>query len=195
MNLYTILAVIGAAFLSSVAYITRPKTLVPPQVAMPLTPQPSIIPAEATASSVPVLAPVESIDTLYPSWATQQDAYHNARVLCDNSGLTLAEKNLISACLYQESRFKVGAVNHNENGVGDILSTDYGIAQINDFYHIGAGKDFPSVEYVMDNPAKTVQFMINKYLQGRLSMWVSYSSGDYKQWLTASSPMWKLASA
>lgn len=133
-------------------------------------------------------------DILNPDWSTQKNAYHNVRVLCDFAGLTFAEKNLICACIYQESRFKINALNNNKNAAGKILSTDIGICQINDFYHIGKGKDFPSVEYVLDNPRACVEYMIRCYEHGQLKMWVSFSSGAYKQWLSPSSPMWLLKS-
>lgn len=124
---------------------------------------------------------------------TPKHAYHAVRVLCDNAGLSVAEKNLICACIYQESRFEIGAINHNRNAKGVITSTDYSLCQINDYYHIGNGKDFPSVQYVLDNPDKVVQWMITMYKHGMLKQWVSYTSGAYKQWLLSASPMWKLA--
>lgn len=128
----------------------------------------------------------------YP-WDSPQHNWHNARVLCDNANLSVSEKNIISACIYQESRFNNAALNHNKNSVGKTVSTDYGICQVNDFYHIGQGKDFPDVQYVLNNPARVVSWMISMYKQGLLKQWVSYSSGAYKQWLVESSPMWNLA--
>ncbi len=121
-----------------------------------------------------------------------QNAYHNVRVLCDRAGLTIAEKNLICACIYQESGFKNTALGSNRNAQGVVTSTDYGICQVNDYYHIGNGKDFPSVQYVLDNPANVVQWMISMYKHGMLKQWVSYSSGAYKKWLLPKSAMWKL---
>lgn len=149
---------------------------------------PSNIPPEEPTVPVAMSNP----DVLNPDWSTQKNAYHNVRVLCDLSGLTFAEKNIICACIYQESEFKINVLNNNRNAQGKILSTDYGICQINDYYHIGKEKDFPSVEYVLDNPEACVQFMINCYLHGALKQWVSFSSGAYKQWLLSTSPMWNL---
>lgn len=121
-------------------------------------------------------------------WDTQKHSYHSTRVLCDEMGLSLEEKNLICACIYQESQFKNSAVGRNSN------TTDWGIVQVNDYYHIGAGKDFPSVEYVVNNPEKMVRWMIRCYKQGQLKMWASYSTGVYKHWLIPTSPMWLLKS-
>lgn len=147
--------------------------------------------------NTPVLPPNSPVatsnpDILNPDWTTQKNAYHNVRVLCDLSGLSFAEKNLICACIYQESQFIIHALNNNKNATGKILSTDYGICQINDYYHIGKGKDFPSVDYVLSNPQACVQYMINCYLHGALKQWVSYSSGVYANWLKPNSPMWNL---
>lgn len=144
--------------------------------------------------SLPPKAPSMPPDpdlVVYP-WDSPQHNYHNTRVLCDQAGLTVDEKNLICACLYQESRFLNSAVNYNKNSAGHILSTDYGIAQINDFYHIGQNKDFPSIAYVEQYPDKVVSWMIGMYKRGLLKQWVSYSSGAFLTWLKPNSPMWKL---
>lgn len=157
--------------------------------------------ASISSTEIPpevVMQPIQtppSVDTLAPDWSTQQNAYHNVRVLCDLANLNVTEKNLICACVYQESRFKNSALNNNKNAQGQIVSTDYGICQVNDYYHIGQGKDFPSVQYVLDNPDKVVQWMISMYQHGLLKQWVSYSSGAYQQWLSQHSPMWLLSTS
>ena len=138
-------------------------------------------------------APVNPDSVMYP-WDTQQHCYHNVRVLCDLSGLTLAQKDVICACIYHESRFENSAKFENKDGNGKVWSTDWGICQINDYWHVTRYPDFPSVAYILANPAKAVQFMIDAYKRGALGEWVSYSSGAYKQWLAPNSPMWGLAS-
>ncbi len=128
-------------------------------------------------------------------WDTRANCYHGTRVLCDNAGLTYDEKNILCACIFQESRFNNNAKCENKDKAGKVWSTDWGICQINDYWHIGPHKDFPSVQYVLDNPDKAVQWMIDYYQRnGNLNAWVSYSSGAYKTWLLPASPMWKLAS-
>lgn len=149
--------------------------------------EPEQVPIEPVAVSVPPQAPV--LD-----WQTQKGAYHAVRVTCDNLDLSLGAKNLICACIFQESRFLNSAKNENKNEAGQIMSTDWGICQVNDWYHIGPGKDFASVEYVLANPDKVVEWMISMYQHGQLKQWVSYSSGAYEQWLAPNSPMWTLAS-
>ncbi len=124
-------------------------------------------------------------------WDTPQHAFHAVRVLCDDLGLSVDEKNLICACVYQESGFKNTAKFENKSD-GVVWSTDWGICQINDHFHIGPGKDFKSVDYVLANPDAAVKWMIRMYKGGQLRQWVSYSSGAYKRWLKPGSPMWAL---
>lgn len=150
-----------------------------------LPPQPPQVP-------LPAPEPVKTAPTAY-LWDTPEHAYHSVRVLCDEARLTLEQKNVICACIYQESGFKNGAINHNTDSHGHIRSTDWGIIQINDHYHIGPGKDFPSVEYVLQRPEIVVAWMIGLFKAGKLNLWVSYSSGAYKAWLASNSPMWKLS--
>lgn len=140
-----------------------------------------------------------NVDTLAPDWSTRANIYHNVRVLCDLAGLTVDEKNLICACIYQESNFynylpdgqDVKHINYEKDGV-TVSSTDWGLCQVNDYFHIGAGKDFPSVQYVMSTPEAVVKWMIGMYKAGDLNQWDSYLHGAYKQWLLPTSPMWKL---
>ncbi len=140
----------------------------------------------------PVAAPLPVTSPTMPPllWDTPQNVYHAIRVTCDNAGLTLSEKNIITACIYQESNFLNSAKCENKHTNGVVWSTDWGICQINDYFHIGPNKDFPSVRFVLDNPAKVVAWMIFMYRQGHLNQWVSFSSGAYKQWLKPTSPMW-----
>lgn len=129
-------------------------------------------------------------------WDTPKDAWHSTRVLCDDLGLTYEQKNILCACVFQESRFLTNPKpNQNKDPkTGLVWSTDYGIVQVNDHYHIGPGKDFPSVEYVIANPEKCIRWMIGiMKATGALQPWSSYTSGAYKEWLPALSPMWQLA--
>lgn len=143
-----------------------------------------IMPSDA--SQTHLNAPISDVkpdpDVLI-EWESILGARHNVRVLCDLAGLTLEEKNIITACVKQESNFELRVMHQNIGATGKVVSTDWGIVQINDYWHIGPRKDFPSVEYVLSHPKECVQFMIDAYKHGALKMWVSYSSGAYKQWL------------
>lgn len=139
----------------------------------------------------------ENPDILYPDWSTQKHAYHNVRVLCDLAGLSVDAKNLICACVYQESQFIITAKGKtNPNG-----THDWGICQFNDGHNakgvplwIGPGAQFPSVDYVLATPEACVKEMIAMYKAGHLNWWASCSTGAYKQWLAPNSPMWLLKS-
>lgn len=147
-------------------------------------------------SMTPTGPTAENPDVLYPDWSTQKRAYHNVRVLCDLAGLSVDQKNLICACIYQESQFIPTAKGKiNSNG-----THDWGICQFNDGelkgvqLWIGGTAIFPSVDYVLANPEACVKEMIAMFKAGHINWWSSYSTGAYKQWLSANSPMWLLKS-
>lgn len=138
-------------------------------------------------------------DTITYPWDSPSHNYHNTRVLCDKAGLTLEEKNLICSCIYQESEF----YNYKEDGTpvedknlnkdGSLSSTDWGIVQVNDWFHIAPhGTPFASVAYVLANPDVTVKWMIKMYQGGQLGQWSSYKFGKNRPWLLPNSPMWQL---
>ena len=142
----------------------------------------------------PVL-PAPNVDVIDPDWSEPSNAYHNTRVICDQVGLSLDQKNILCACVFQESGFLTNPrPNQNKDPqTGKVWSTDYGICQINDYFHIGPHKDFPSVQYVIDNPEACILWMARIYKKtGNLNPWGSFSTGAYKVWLPSSSPMWKL---
>lgn len=129
-------------------------------------------------------------DTGYPPvllWDTPEHARYSVRVLCDRAGLSFDEKAIICACIYQESQFNNNAVCRNRNAKGDIISSDWGLVQVNDYWHIGPGKSFPSVAWVVAHPEEMVNWMISMYKKGNLKLWVSYSSGAYKKHLARES--------
>lgn len=131
--------------------------------------------------SVP--SPIVSSEQPKYVWDDFLTSRHSVRVLCDEEGLTLEDKNIICACIQQESNFNNKTVNHNKNTKGQITSSDWGICQINDFYQIGKGLPFSSIDEVVNNPEKAVRFMINMMKAGKLHLWVSYSSRAYKKYL------------
>lgn len=78
-----------------------------------------------------------------------------------------------------ESNFNPRCVHPNIVN-GKTVSTDYGICQINDYYHIGPGKDFPSVDYVLTNPEACVRWMAQMFKAGKADMWVCHLRGMFK---------------
>lgn len=106
--------------------------------------------------------------------------------ICKEENLTVLQTNDLYNTLRIESNFKNyradGTPLIHENKVnGKLASTDWGICQINDYYHIGKGKDFPTVGYVLANPDKAVRFMAQMCKAGKLNLWVAYKSGAYKK--------------
>ncbi len=151
-------------------------------------PVPPVVP-EVPKPMEPAPPPVEIL-----LWDTPKEAWHSTRVLCDRADLTYTQKNTLCACVYQESRFLRNPKPNKNIRDGVVWSTDFGIVQVNDYFHIGIGKKFPSVQYVLDNPQKCIQWMIDTYrTTGKLQPWSSWVSGVYKQWLPLTSPMWELA--
>lgn len=151
----------------------------------PVEPQP--IPEPAPAPE-PTPAPITPSAPKY-YWDTPQEAYHSVRVICDEMGMTFQEKEILSACIYQESGFRKSAVGKNAK------STDWGIVQVNDTpgWHIGPGLEFVSVNEVLTDPEKCVRWMVTMFKTGHQNAWASYSTEAYKQWLLPGSKMRQLA--
>jgi hypothetical protein len=131
-----------------------------------------------TESVPPVVSPTK-VDTLVP-WTGTENCRRNVRVLCDLEGLTEQQKDDLSATVHCESGYNPAAVNKNiDPKTGKLSSTDYGVAQINDFWHIGEGKDFPSVQYVLDNPEACIRYMCQQWKAGNGREWVCYLKNMY----------------
>lgn len=144
-----------------------------------------VAPVLPPTPTVPPTVPESEVPTL--KWDNPKAAYHSVRVMCDEAGLSLADKNLLCSVIYQESQFDNRAI--GDNGT----SKDFGICQINDYWNIGAGKPFPSVDYVIAHPEECVAFLIKMFKAGKLYLWSSYKYGANTKWLSPTSPMWKLA--
>lgn len=139
--------------------------------------------------NIPAPMPEDTATAPKYLWDNPNDARHSVRVICDEEGLSWDMKNDLSACVDVESGF----MNYQPDGtptefqnldkVGRVWSTDWGICQVNDWFHIGEGKDFPSVDYVMQNPDACVRWMAKQFLAGNAHLWSSYASGAYKKYL------------
>lgn len=154
-------------------YVDSKKT---PSITQNLPPQPTKPMETIPEAPRAVLNPTAPYD-----FSTPKAACHSVRVICDEEGLTVAQKNLIAQVISCESGFNNKAKLENKKN-GKTWSTDWGICQINDHYHIGPGRTFPSVEYVLERPDKVVRWMIQQYKAGRLSMWVCFTKGLYKKY-------------
>lgn len=115
-------------------------------------------------------------------WDTPEKARKTVEIMCQERGYTAYEISLLCAVIEAESGFKNSATNHNRNNTGEITSTDWGICQINDRYHIGKGLDFPTHEYVVANPEKAVEWMMDRFEEGHITWWSAYQNGSYKKY-------------
>ncbi len=111
-------------------------------------------------------------------WNTALQAKHSLRVICDEEGLSLEQKNTMCATVMVESGFHINAINYNKKN-GKVVSTDYGICQWNDYYH---GKEI-SPNDALNNPEKAVRLMCHYWKLGRRNQWVAYSSKAYLKYL------------
>jgi hypothetical protein len=136
-----------------------------------MTPQP--IPQPSTPPTPPVALPTppQAYD-----WSTPEAARHSVRVICDEEGLTWQQKEDLSRTVHCESNYNPKCVHPNMVN-GKLSTTDYGIAQINDFWHIGPGKDFLSSQYVLDNPEVCIRWMCKQFLAGNARAWVCHLKG------------------
>lgn len=182
-------------------FLSRLRPAAPP-------PEAPVVPVEPPS---PVIDPVEAPEpegTPPPQstanatllFDTPQNAKHSIRVIADEEGLPLTKnfivdgrpyflKDVLCACIEQESSFynylngqPVKHVNYAKDGK-TVSSTDWGICQINDYFHIGKGKDFASVAYVLANPEACVRWTARLFKAGQMSLWDSYKSGAYKKFL------------
>lgn len=119
-------------------------------------------------------------------WSTPEKVSKTVRIMCDEAGLTVTEKDTIWACVKQESQFiprAIGKINYNG-------TKDYGLCQFNDGknkqgipYWIGPGADFKDIEEVLSNPEKNMRVMLREFKRGNLKWWASFSTGAYKKHL------------
>ena len=120
-------------------------------------------------------------------WDTPAKARHSVRVICDEEGLSVDDKNILCAVVGAESGWDNSKINRNTNG-----STDWGLCQFNDGppgvspdkkWWIGTGRDFANVSDVVNNPERAVRVMIREMKKGRISDWTAYKNKSYLNFL------------
>lgn len=143
---------------------------------------PSAPPTSPVAHPLPVPAPSMTPtdpDALLP-WifgkSLTHNNWHNVRALCDLEGLSHAQKETLTACVWVESEFNTNARLDNRDKTGRVWSTDLGICQWNTYFH---GKEITPTQSVED-PELAVRLMCKYWKDGRQSQWVSYTSGAYR---------------
>ena len=131
-------------------------------------------------------------DTLGP-WDTPANCRHKVRVIADLEGLTVAQKNSFSQTIRCESGYNptivmfncekgfVRSTAYNEAIHGAVLSKDVGLYQINTYWHIGPGKDFPSEDYVLQNPEACGRWAARVF-KSSPRVWVCFNKALYTQY-------------
>lgn len=102
-------------------------------------------------------------------WDNHDNARHSVRVICDEEGMSVAQKNEICAVIECESGFKTNAFHKNNNG-----TADFGICQYNSYYFIGLGKPIASIDEAINNPEKCVRVICLMWKKKRMKDWVCY---------------------
>lgn len=125
----------------------------------------------------PILMPEVKPEPSKLKWQFPSDARKSVRIICDEMGLTYAEKNLICQVINCESGFRTDARNDNKDG-----TADWGICQYNTYWYIGKGKPIASIEEAINNPEKCVRVMIKRFKEGGLKDWICYKHGLYKSY-------------
>lgn len=123
--------------------------------------------------SEPPVGPLSDPAPKY-DWSTPETARHSLRVICDEEGLSVEQKNLMSQVVHCESGYYIHAKHPNLIN-GKLSSTDWGICQWNDYFH---GKEI-TPEESMNNPEKAVRLMCKYVKEGLIKQWVCYSAGLY----------------
>jgi hypothetical protein len=121
----------------------------------------------------------ESIKMPKYLWDTKESIRHSIRVICDEEGLVVDQKNDLCATIQAESGFNLKAKNQNKNKKGVVTSTDWGLCQWNDYYH---GKEITADEAV-NNPEKAVRLMCAYWKRGQMDLWMAHANGSYQKYL------------
>ncbi len=149
----------------------------PPEPYIPSSVPPIMAPTET--KTPPVTNKTES-NLL---WDTKEHVRHSVRVICDEEGLDLEQKDTMCATIGAESiGYNIKAINKNyiiKNGIKILASTDFGLCQWNDYWH---GKEI-SPEDALNNPEKAVRLMCQYWKRGQRDLWIAYKNGSYKQYL------------
>lgn len=140
-------------------------------------------PAPVQPNTLTPAQPVDKPDSSKYLWDTPKNAEHSVRLICDENNLSWDDKNMVCQVINCESGFNTQAKHENKDKEGNVSSTDWGIVQVNDYWWIGKGKQFPSVLYVLSNPEECVRWMIERFKAGHLEDWVCYKSGEYKKYV------------
>lgn len=157
-------------------------------LARPQTPTETVTDSSPPVPPAPVTPQPPAYDFSNPTFAR-----NSVRQICDEEfpytttiivdGKDARLKDVLDACVCVESNYNPKAVGENRDANGIVWSRDWGIAQINDYFHIGPGKAFSSTQYVLDHPEECIRWMARLFKAGKMHLWASYNSGAFKRYL------------
>ncbi len=111
-------------------------------------------------------------------WSTPPDARHSVRLIADEEGLDVEQKNTMCATIGGESGWHIDAINQNTKD-GKVTSVDYGICQWNNYYH---GKEISPTD-ALNDPEKAVRLMCAYWKRGERDTWIAYKNGRYLKFM------------
>ena len=148
-----------------------------------------ILPKNSDISNMPIPPPIASpspekpINTpiVEPSHAFGDYPEEGKQVLrlmvcqkCLLAGMAYDKMVDMFATISGESGWNPYAENINKDGTGD-----YGIAQLNSKWYLTPNNLTP--KEAENNPSRCIDIMINSWRAGRMSDWIAYRSGGYRQ--------------
>lgn len=126
-------------------------------------------------------------------WDTAEAARHSVRVIADEEGLAPHDKNEMCATVGAESGWQSYYLQGPKRGQpvklenlknGKVWSTDWGIAQINDYWWVRAFPQFPSGQYILDHPEECIRWMCRRWkTPANRPQWIAYKNGSFKNYL------------
>lgn len=100
-------------------------------------------------------------------WNTYENARHSTRVICDEEGLTVFQKNQLTETIKCESGFKPDVIHINANG-----TKDCGIAQLNEKYYLTPNN--MTCEDAISDPEKCIRITARAFKKGREHDWICW---------------------
>lgn len=131
-----------------------------------------------TSETTPV-AEIPKPETLKYDWSTQEKARYSVRMICDEEGLSVKDKNDLCATVGAESGWKPRQRSLKANFDG---TYDHGIIQLNEKYWIGEGKLYPNIEAVYNDPEGCIRWMCRNWKRNK-NWWYAYKNGSYLRYM------------
>lgn len=107
--------------------------------------------------------------------------YTMARQICLDKNLSPQMTAELLATIWGESSYNPFCQNENRRKDGTVASTDFGVAQLNDFYFLKPLNI--TGEQAMLNPKFCIEIMADNFLQGHADYWVAHKNKSYLSYM------------